>query len=221
VTTAAVVSIGTWLRTSKEPGERQRWADARRSSEEITSELCTYLVGAGRYRTPKAAQVLKKLLVTHEGVSGPVRRREQPRIHDMDSYLQVRVTGQIDYHQSKADRYETGLEIAKVVEVGFGFMAAMLSLLAPLWGQDIAVWAGVCTAIAGIVAAHITQIGYQRLCARYRKTAKELRRLLKELPDDPDPAARDAFVAACERVLVEQNDDWHAHLTPLAGKEQP
>ena len=221
VTTAAVVSIGTWLRTSKEPRERQRWADARRASEEITSELCTYLVGAGRYRTPKAAQRLKKLLVTHEGVSGPVRHQEKPRIHDMESYLQVRVTGQIDYHQSKADRYETGLEIAKVVEVGFGFMAAMLSLLAPLWGQDIAVWAGVCTAIAGIVAAHITQIGYQRLCARYRKTVKELRRLLENLPDDPDPEARDAFVADCERVLVEQNDDWHAHLTPLAGKEQP
>lgn len=222
VTTAAVVSIGTWLRTSKEPKERQRWADARRSSEEITSELCTYLVGAGRYRTPNAAQLLKKLLITHEGVSGPVRRREHPpKIHDLDSYVRVRVTGQIDYHQSKADRYETGLEIAKVVEVGFGFMAAMLSLLAPLWGQDIAVWAGVCTAIAGIVAAHVTQIGYQRLCARYRRTAKELRRLLKELPDDPDHAAGDAFVAACERVLVEQNDDWHAHLTPLAGKEQP
>ena len=221
VTTAAVVAIGTWLRTSKEPRERLHWADARRSSEEITSELCTYLVGAGRYRTPKAAEMLKKLLLTHEGVSGPVKSRERPRITDMDSYLQVRVTGQIAYHQSKADRYETGLEIAKVVEVGFGFMAAMLSLLAPLWGQDIAVWAGVCTAIAGIVAAHITQIGYQRLCARYRRTAKELRRLLKELPDDPDHAAGDAFVAACERVLVEQNDDWHAHLTPLAGKEQP
>lgn len=221
VTTAMVVSAGTWLRTSREPKERQQWVDARRASEEIKSELCTYLVGAGRYDSPEAPALLKKVLARHEGVSGPVRHQEQPRIRDMESYLRERVTGQIDYHKTKADRYEDALEIAKYVEVGFGLAAALLSLLAPLWGQDIAVWAGVCTAIAGIVAAHITQIGYQRLCARYRKTVKELQRLRDDLPDDPDHAARDAFVAACERVLVEQNDDWHAHLTPLAGKEQP
>lgn len=221
VATAAVVSIGTWLRTWQEPREREEWTDARRGSEEIKSELCTYLVGAGRYRAPEADALLRKVLVAHQPVVGGTKHQDPPGINDLSSYVSKRVTDQIDYHAAKAHRFENGLEIAKVVEVGFGFVAALLALLAPLWGEDVAVWAAVCTAIAGIVAAHMTRIGYQRLCARYRKTVKELRRLRANLPEDPDLATRDAFVADCERVLVEQNDDWHAHLTPLAGKEQP
>jgi hypothetical protein len=219
--TAAVVAIGTWLRKQLEPEERKQWTHARRRSESLKSEVCRYLVGAGPYRRADGEQRLKRHVDAVLPLTTAAAGTKSPEITGIASYAQLRVRNQITHHVSKADRYETYLKRSRLAEFAFGVAATVLAAIGTVVGGYVVVWIGVFTTIAGAITAHITLTGYEHLVVRYRRTADDLHRLLTALADQPDEAAQDLFVAECERVLAQQNDDWVAQLTPsAAGKDQ-
>ncbi|MGZ3143732.1 DUF4231 domain-containing protein [Lentzea chajnantorensis] len=219
--TAAVVAIGTWMRKQLEPEERKQWTYARRRSESLKSEVCRYLAGADPYRRADADQRLRRHVDELLPIATAATAAKSPGITGITTYTRLRVQDQIAHHVSKADRYETSLKRARLAEFGFGVAATVLAAVGAVVGGHVVVWIGVFTTIAGAITAHITLTGYEHLVVRYRRTAADLHRLLTALADQPDEAAQDLFVAECERVLAQQNDDWVAQLTPsAAGKDQ-
>ncbi len=219
--TAAVVAIGTWLRKQWEPEERKQWTYARRRSESLKSEVCRYLAGTEPYRRDDADQMLKRHVDAVMPIAAKKARHEAPKIIDTTTYAALRVDDQIKHHVLKASRFEKYLQRSRLAEFGFGIAATVLAAIGTILGEYVVVWVGVFTTIAGAVTAHITLTGYEHLVVQYRRTAVDLHRLLTSVADQPDTAAQDLFVAECERVLAQQNDDWVAQLTPsAAGKEQ-
>jgi Protein of unknown function (DUF4231) len=94
----------------------QDWTRARSTSEALKSEVFMYLAGTGRYRGSDRDQHLQDqvdaierdagdLLVNTAGLQPVVRGL--PAVHDVDSYVQQRVTAQIDgYYRPQAARQQ-------------------------------------------------------------------------------------------------------------------
>ncbi|MFI6099866.1 DUF4231 domain-containing protein [Lentzea sp. NPDC051213] len=219
VLTAALVVAGIWFRAVKEPAERERWTYARMIAEQVKAEVCKYLAGAAPYRDPRAVLLLKQnidRIERHEKMHELAT--STPLIYDLRSYVDNRVREQITYHRATAKRLQRTLQRLRMAEYVFQGMAAALAAVGAVQGYQLAVWAGLLTTIAGAVTAHIAQAGYDRLVARYRRTVIDLEDLQRTLPDQPEPAAQDAFVTGCEQVIARQNDDWLAQLTTSPTK---
>lgn len=222
VLTGMLVVAGIWLRAVREPAERERWAKARTTSEQVKAEVCKYLVGAAPYRAPDAVALLKKKV---GGIESEEQMHEMaagtPLIYDLRSYVDNRVREQISYHRTTAKRLQRNLQRTRMAEYVFQGMAAALAAVGAVQGYQLAVWAGLLTTIAGAVAAHIAQTGYDRLVVRYRGTVRDLEELVRTLPEQPGPAAQDAFVTSCEQVIARQNDDWLALVTTTGNGRDP
>lgn len=209
------------------------WTRARSTSEALKSEVFMYFAGIGRYRgADRDRQLQDKVdaiqrdagdLLRHTAGLQPVARALPP-IHDLDSYVQQRVTAQIDgYYRPQAARQQQRLARVRQAEFVLGGAGAILAAVGATWQLSGAtVWVPVLTTMTAAVTAHAAAARYEYLLVEYLRTAAELERLRSRYQTSAGRGGRgsteDEFVEACEQVISVQNEGWMAKLT---SSEQP
>jgi hypothetical protein len=208
----------------------QDWTRARSTSEALKSEVFMYLAGTGRYRDADRDHQLQDqvdaiqrdagdLLVNTAGLQPVVRGL--PAVHDVDSYVQQRVTAQIDgYYRPQAARQQRRLARVRQAEYVLGGAGAVLAAVGATWQLSAAtVWVPVLTTVTAALTAHAAAARYEYLLVEYLRTAAELERLRGHYQRSAgrdgsgSESAEDSFVEACEHVISVQNEGWMAKLT--------
>jgi len=192
-----------------------------------------YLAGIGRYRgadrdrhsQDKVDAIQRDAgdLLRHIAGLQPVARA-LPAIHDLDSYVQQRVTAQIDgYYRPQAARQQQRLALVRQAEFVLGGAGAVLAAVGATWQLSGAtVWVPVLTTVTAAVTAHAAAARYEYLLVEYLRTAAELERLRSRYHTSAggggSGSTEDEFVEACEQVISVQNEGWMAKLT---SSDQP
>jgi SMODS and SLOG-associating 2TM effector domain 1/Protein of unknown function (DUF4231) len=206
----------------------QDWTRARSTSEALKSEVFMYLAGTGRYRGSDRDQQLQDqvdaierdagdLIVNTAGLQPVVRGL--PAVHDVDSYVQQRVTAQIDgYYRPQAARQQRRLARVRQAEFVLGGAGAVLAAVGATWQLSSAtVWVPVLTTVSAALTAHAAAARYEYLLLEYLRTAAELERLRGHYRSSASrggsESIEDAFVATSEHVISVQNEGWMAKLT--------
>ena len=214
----ATVSV---LRAQTSKEQVQRWTRARSVSEAIKTEVFTYLAGAGRYAAADRDIALDaeiRRLQDDVGDLAPYTRgiqpvtRSLPPVHDVDSYLEVRVRDlQLrDYYDKRAKALEKRIQQLKWVQIALALIAAALAAVASV-APSVGAWAAVATTAGGAVAAYFATERYEFLWIEYSRTADQLRSLLaRPVGADGQPLSGSALVAECEQVISIQNQAWMA-----------
>ena len=140
------------------------------------------------------------------------QERPLPAVHDVDTYLDVRVRKlQLeDYYEPKAELLRRRIWQLKAVEVTLALVAAGLAAVASI-SPSVGAWAAVVTTAGGAVTAYVAAQRYEFLWIEYSRTASELRRLLdRRTAADGSSLSGPQLVAACEEVISVQNQGWMA-----------
>jgi conflict system pore-forming effector with SLATT domain/uncharacterized protein DUF4231 len=219
---AAAVLVGVGILGGRQSVEQvRRWTRARSVSEALKTEVHLYLTRAGDYARQDPEGRLDAEVQRIEGEAGDLQSRTgglqpsarpMPPVHDVDSYLDVRVRQSqlAKYYEPKAAELRTRLRIAKAVEVALALVAAGLAAVNAV-SPDVGAWATVVTTAAGAVAAHVAGQRYEFLWIEYSRTASELRRLAaRRSAADGRPLSGPELIAACEQVISVQNQAWMA-----------
>ncbi len=214
---AAVVLAAVGLLSGTQSVEQvRRWTRARSVSEALKTEVLLCLTGAGdpQLRLEAEVQRMEREAGDLQPWTGGIqpRTRPLPAVHDLPTYLQVRVrrsqvTG---FYEPKAGRLRAQLRIAKAIEVTLALVAAGLAALNTV-SPTLGAWAAVVTTTAGAVAAHVAGERYEFLWIEYSRTAGELRRLAdRGTAADGRLLSAPELIAACEQVISVQNQAWMA-----------
>ena len=219
---AAVALATAGLLRGRDSAEQvRRWTRARSVSEALKTEVYLYLSKSGPYETAGRDQRLETEAQRLEREAGDLQRytdgvrpadRPLPPVHDVDSYLDVRVRkSQLEgYYEPKARLMRQRLRLLKAVEVALALIAAGLAATVAA-SPRVGAWAAVVTTAAGAVAAYIAAERYEFLWVEYSRTASELRRLLsRRTAADGSPLSESELVAECEQVISVQNEGWMA-----------
>lgn len=221
LTFAAAVSAGLVPLAAGQSGASalRDWTRLRSVSEALKSEVYVCLARADAYRSGDAARTLLERadrlvadtadLVHRTGGLVP-RRRPLPEVFDVDSYLAVRVTGQIhDYYRPRAALMTRRFTAVRRCELVLAGAAAVLGGLAAVFGMDrAAVWVATVTTMSATVTAHAAAARYAYQELEFSRTAAELDSLLTRR--GTDGRSDDAFVSQCELVISAQNEAWMA-----------
>ena len=216
----ALAAVGLLaVQTSKE--QVQRWTRARSVSEAIKTEVYTYLTQSGRYEAANRDAVLDAEIKRLEDEAGDLAgytrgiqpvKRALPPVHDVDSYLLVRVREMQlrDYYEKNARILETRIRWLKWAQIALALVAAALAAVASV-SPSVGAWAAVATTAGGAVAAYFATERYEFLWIEYSRTASELRRLLdrRTAPDGRQLSGAE-LVSECEQVISVQNQAWRA-----------
>ncbi|MFE6688694.1 DUF4231 domain-containing protein [Streptomyces sp. NPDC057743] len=203
------------------PQRVRDWTRLRALSEEFKSELYAYLARVGPYRDGDAPQVLldraERALADTGDLAGRTlalapRRRPLPAVTDVESYAQVRVAGQIeDYYRPRAVLMSRRGAQVRWAELVLAALAVVLGAVSVVFGADWATaWVATVTTVGAAVTAHAAAARYAYQELEFSRTAAELERLTARRAQEADPAANDAFVGRCERVISAQNEGWTA-----------
>ncbi len=204
------------------------WARARSASESLKEQVYTYLAAVSPYRGADRDQQLREradaalaavddLLPRTVGIQPA--SRSLPAVDDVDSYVAIRVTGQIQgYYRGQADQLRDRLRWLRGAELVLAVAAVVLSATAGSVGvKGAAAWVPVITTISAALIAHVAAARYEFLLVEYTRTAAQLERLRDRRHSVGEPhqvaSADDTFVAECERVISAQNEAWMAKLT--------
>jgi conflict system pore-forming effector with SLATT domain/uncharacterized protein DUF4231 len=220
--TAAVALGGVGLLRGQTNTEQvRRWTRARSVSEAIKTEVFTYLTHSGRYEADNRDALLEAEVRRLEDEAGDLSaysrgiqpvKRSLPPVHDVDTYLQVRVRdSQLrDYYEKNADILADRIKWLKVAEIALALVAAGLAAVASV-APSVGAWAAVATTAAGAVTAFIAGQRYEFLWIEYSRTASELRRLVERRTSaDGQELSGPELVAECEQVISVQNQAWMA-----------
>ena len=196
------------------------WTRARSVAEGLKTEVYSYLAGGTGYTgdTPDQhlADQTRDLLNDVDdlqrhtlGVS-PDTKKPLP-IHDTDSYLEHRVTGQIDgYYRPRATHYQTLITRFRAAGTTLGVLAVTLAALATATGVDgLTAWVPVVTTIATSLAAYVAAARYDHLVIEYLRTATQLTHLRDGRAALTDPQ----LIDACENTISIENQGWMARWT--------
>jgi hypothetical protein len=211
----------------------QDWTRARSTSEAVKSEVFMYLAGTGRYRDADRDHQLQDQveviqrdagdLLLHTAGLQPVARGLPP-VKDVDSYVEQRVTGQVDgYYRPQAAVQQRRLAQVRQAEFVLGGAGAGLAAVGATWQlNSTTVWVPVLTTVTAALTAHAAAGRYEYLLVEYLRTAAELKRLRSRYQRSADhgrsESAEDELVEACEHVISVQNEGWMAKLT---SSDQP
>ncbi|MCR3728251.1 hypothetical protein FHS35_005126 [Streptomyces umbrinus] len=220
---AAALAAGTvpLLARQTGPAAVRNWTRLRSMSEAVKSEVYVVLTGVAPYRGADAESVLRErvdqlkteasdLLPFVTGLS-PVSR-PLPAVADVDSYVEVRLKGQIaDYYRPKS--LEVGLRLARVrrAELALGGAGAILGAVAGAFGvSQAAAWVAVAAMVGASVSAHSTTSKYAYQQVEFIRTADELERLVvrRSVRTVHTTESDDAFVRRCEEVISVLNESW-------------
>lgn len=221
VTAAVALAAVGLLRSRTNVEQVRRWTRARSVSEAIKTEVFLFLTQSGRYagadRETKLEAEIQRLereaADLHRYTSGiQPRKRSLPAIHDVDTYLDVRVReSQLEnYYEPNAAKLRRRIGQLKAVEVTLALVAAGLAAVAAI-SPSVGAWAAVVTTAGGAVTAYIAAQRYEFLWIEYSRTTSELRRLLeRRTAADGTALSGPELVAACEEVISVQNQAWMA-----------
>jgi hypothetical protein len=221
VTAAVALAAVGLLRGRQNVEQVRRWTRARSVSEAIKTEVFVFLTRSGNYSTPDREARLEAEVQRLEHETGDLQRytegvlakdRPLPTVHDVDSYLEVRVRrSQLEgYYEPKARMLRQRLRVLKAAEIALALVAAGLAAIAAI-SPSVGAWAAVATTGAGAVAAYIASERYEFLWIEYSRTASELRRLLdRRTAADGRPLSGSELVSECEQVISVQNQAWMA-----------
>lgn len=220
---ALVAAVALGLTALVGQGARRQamhdWTRARSVSESLKSEVYQALAGVTPYRGGDVdEQLLKKAETLSDDAGDLVRltadvapvERPLPPVHDLDSYVLARVNGQIaDYYRPGARRMARRSAASRRAQFGLAAVGVALTATAGITGTNAATaWVAVLTTVSVAAAAHATAERYEYQQLEFTRTADELERLRVGRRPGASPAADDAFVAACERIISIQNEAW-------------
>jgi hypothetical protein len=202
-----------------------RWTRARAVAEELKAEVYPFLAGVAPFRGADRAAVLADrthrvqddaadLLVHTAGVDA--KPRELPAVHDVDSYVEIRIVPQIRWYHDRAQGLARRLRVARQVEVGFSVLGVVLAAVAAtLEATAAAAWVAVVTTVTAAVSSHAAASRWEYQLVEYLRTAGELGRLRDGWIGavSRDDASADRLVDRCELVVSTQNDGWMAKWT--------
>jgi hypothetical protein len=214
----AVVTIGLSPWVAGHAG-KERIRDATRLravSEGLKAEVFRCLAGAHPYDDGDRLALLDRRVEALTTGDDRLRlqvsaiaavRRELPDVHDVESYVDIRLGGQLKYHRDesleqshKARRYRVAQYVLAAVA---GIFAAGAAVPVTHWASA---WIGVLTTAATAVATHVAASHFESDAMAYDRTADALEALRARWPEG---RAGDV-VLDCERVLATQNEAWFA-----------
>jgi hypothetical protein len=217
----AVVPVIRGARLGKDSIEA--WIRARSTSEALKAETYLYLTRTPPYdKKDREGELLKQtdLLLGQVGdlagetVDMPDADKPLPDVHDIGSYLQIRVRPQIsDYYQPQAAKQQRRLSLFRGIEFALSMLAALLGAVAATARlAEVGVWVAVLTTVGAAITAHIAAARYEHLVISYLSTARQLRSVLRswERRSDKTPAAAAQLVRDCEDVISRENESWMA-----------
>ncbi|MCZ4607918.1 DUF4231 domain-containing protein [Streptomyces sp. Lzd4kr] len=220
----AALAAGAVTVVNGRTGQRQiqDWTRLRSVSESFKAEVYACLAGVGRYRTPDAVVALHRVVhdirgeaadLLHHLTDIPVdSTRALPDVRGIDSYLRVRVRGQIDgYYRPRAQRMGRRLRAVHRTELSLGVLAVLLGAGSGAFQVEAAAaWVAVVSTVSATVVAYATAAKYEYQELEFLRTADELERILADwrLTGDRTPSAEDAMVDRAERVISVLNDTW-------------
>ncbi|HEV3376187.1 MAG TPA: DUF4231 domain-containing protein [Thermoleophilaceae bacterium] len=229
---AVSVGLGGLARAGTGTQAVREWTRARSVSEAIKSEVFLYLTRSGGARDVRGEAALDNrvqaieddaadLLAHTAGVTA--ENRPPPAVDGLDSYLRVRVSGQLDgFYRPRAGELQAKLTRVRWAEGVLGVVGAVLAAAAGLSEDDsVAVWVPVVTTITAAVTAHAAAARYEYLLVEYLRTALQLERL-RDRRGDAATMTDEQLIRAAEHVISVQNQGWMAKLTsqeeaPAAG----
>jgi hypothetical protein len=206
------------------PAAVRDWTRLRSVSEALKVEVYTYLAGVKPYRGQARRQRLQERVEEIAGgqpdlqplIAGlDAADRPLPGIHDVASYIRIRLNGQIDgYYRPRASDYRKKVDRLRTVEICLTAFAAVLAVLAGFYPHaGLSAWVAVVTTIGAAVAAHAAAQRYEYQQIEFARTADQLETLRTSYEIGPhDDEAEDRFVEECERVISIQNEGWMAKL---------
>lgn len=231
---AVSLALATLAAGTGTPSAVRDWTRARSISEALKSDVYCYLSRTGPFRgedgDDRADLALRRLdelirsagdLVRHTTGVQPVDR-PLPSVRDVDSYVAVRVEGQIsDYYRPKALRMAARVTLTRRVELGLGALGAVFGAVVAVYpAVGLSAWIGVLTTIATAIAAHAAAARYEFQQIEFTRTADELERLSAGRAASAERRLNDdEFVLACERVISIQNEGWMAKLSTDDSRE--
>jgi hypothetical protein len=224
LTAAVALAVVPIIRGAKLSKDRiEAWTRARSASEALKAETYLYLTRTPPYdNEDRDGELLKQtdqLLrqvgdLAGETVGTPDTDRPLPDVHDIDSYLRIRVRPQIsEYYQPQAAKQQRRLSLFQGIEFTLSLLAALLGAVAAAARlDDVGVWVAVLTTVGAAITAHIAAARYEHLIISYLSTARQLRSLLRGWEGRPDktPERAGKLVRDCEDVISRENESWMA-----------
>jgi hypothetical protein len=211
---AAATGLGGLVQQRIGADAVQSWTRARSVAEELKSEVYRVLSGtapAGLADRAAALEATAADLLPHTAGIIPADR-ELPAVHDVDSYLRVRVIGQLDrYYRPRAERLARTTRSLRRLTAALTAAGLVIGAAAGTWEADgLAVWVPVITTVAAAITGYGAATRSDHHLVEYLRTATELERLLARraaglVPDD-------AVVGLAEQVISAQNEGWMARL---------
>ncbi|MBP0457140.1 DUF4231 domain-containing protein [Streptomyces montanisoli] len=230
---AAAVAAGAVPLLNRQVGRTQvqDWTRLRSISEAYKTEIYRFLAGVGPYRSTADAPAL--LQRTVDGIRAEAAdllphiagmtldpSRPLPAVSDVDSYVQVRLRGQITgYYRPRAARMHRRLRAVRRAELGLGALGVLLAAGSGAFHvEQLAAWVAAVSTVAAALVAYATAAKYEYQELEFLRTAAELERLLCEwdVSADHGPAAQDTLVSRCEHVISVLNDTWMVKWTSEA-----
>ncbi|MFS4104440.1 DUF4231 domain-containing protein [Streptomyces sp. PD-S100-1] len=220
----AAIAAGVVPLLHSQVGQRQiqDWTRLRSVSEAFKAEVYTCLAKAGPYREADASAVLHSALAVIRAEAADLLHhiadipaapaRALPEVRDLDSYLRVRVRGQIDgYYRPRAAWMRGRLRLLRRAELSLGALTVLLGAISGAFHvQSAAAWIAVVSTVSATVVAYATAGKYEYQELEFLRTADELERLVQDwqLSGDRSQQAEDELVSRCERVISVLNDTW-------------
>ncbi|WP_433261854.1 DUF4231 domain-containing protein [Actinosynnema sp. CS-041913] len=197
----------------------------RAVSEALKSEVYSFLARAGRYLDGDRDAVLDErtaeLIPEDQATGSRVARqrpddRKPPAVHDVPSYVDVRLTGQLEeYYRPKATRLAHWAAGFRYAQVSLTVLGGALAGLAAAGNTQTAGWIGALTTAATAVAAHSAAARHEYLALVYDRTAQRLESLRGRWSSGRLGAD---VVTECEVLLATQNEAWLAQWNTAEGK---
>jgi len=229
---SVVLALASFAVRGAAPAVVRDWTRARSVAEALKSDVYSYLSGTGPFRGENRDDVaLRRLEDVVDSVGDLVKyttgvepaRRPIPAVHDVETYLAVRVEGQLaGYYRPKARHMATRVRIARRLEMGLGAVAAVFGAVVAVFPTvGVSAWIGVLTTIAAAISAHASMSRYEYQQIEFTRTAGELERLsARRAGAGTGQLSDDEFVLACERVISIQNEGWMAKLGAAKDKDR-
>ncbi len=222
---AAVSPVISTKKVGKE--QLQSWTRARSVSEALKASIYRYLVSRQSDRLTllndeqqEAIANVSDIVPTAGGETMPRRARSEDI--SVEDYVTLRVLEQAnDYYFVQARKNS---ERAKALHKSYFALMMVAAGIAAVNGLfDLAIvgqWTAVFTTLGASVLAYLSASKYEDLSIAYQATGTELVNLVsrweeRSAAEQEDPAIIAEFVEACEAVISNQNQAWHAKLTEV------
>ncbi|NMO55740.1 DUF4231 domain-containing protein [Actinoplanes sp. TBRC 11911] len=216
VLAAVTVGVATLVQRQVSTEQIRDWTRARATSEGLKSEIYGYLAGSTAYKDDNRDHHLGDESRKIVDAVGDLQRhtigihpepRGLPAVHDLTTYIAVRVRDQIDFYHRRAGHYETRVRQMRLAGDLLGLAAVALAAVGASFRLDgFTAWVPVVTTIGTAVAAYTAAARYDHLVIEYLRTAQRLR----GITDNPGTTVIDD----CEAAIAMENQGWIARWEP-------